>query len=192
MFRRMKFVMAGLLVMVSAACASSTTAGTGSPSPASPSSQPSASATPVSYDPCVLVNVQDASALTGVNYPAGTETLENATKVCLYGGQTRDVFEFGIVQAPDLATVQSEEAAAKAALQKQAGPGLSFTQIQGVGDTAYELQGSQTSSGTTIAVSGIYVVKGTIFFFIADVAVNHSVPTSAALQDEAMKVLGQL
>jgi hypothetical protein len=193
MLRKLTFVSMWLLLSVASACASSSTAGTGTPTPtgaSSPTSQPSG--TPVSYDPCVLVNVQDASTLTGVNYPPGREDLQNATKVCTYGYQTRDVLEVGIVQAPDLATIQAEEAKAQAALQQQAGPGMSFTQVQGVGDAAYELQGSRSGNGNTLALSGIYVVKGLIFFFIADVAVNQAVPTSAALQDEAMKVLSRL
>lgn len=42
------------------------------------------------------------------------------------------------------------------------------------------------------ALWGIHVVKGTIFFFITDVAVNQAVPGNAALQDEALKVLSRL
>jgi len=191
MLRKLTFVSTWLLLSTSA-CASSSTASTGSPTPASPSPQPSASATPVSYDPCVLVNVQEASTLTGVNYPPGREDLGGATKLCIYGYQTKDVFSVGIVQAPDQATVQADEAKAQAALQAQAGNGLTFTQVQGVGDLAYEVQASKSANGTTIAISGIYVVKGTIFFFIADVAANQAVPSNAALQDEAMKVLSRL
>lgn len=192
MFSKVTFVVLGLVLTVSAACGSSTTASTGTPTPASPSPQPSASATPVSYDPCVLVNQQEASTLTGVNYPPGREDLGGATKLCIYGYQTKDVFSVGIVQAPDMATVQADEAKAQAALQAQAGNGLTFTQVQGVGDLAYEVQASKSANGTTIAISGIYVVKGTIFFFIADVAANQAVPGNAALQDEAMKVLSRL
>lgn len=191
MYRTMKLVMVGLLVSLSAACGSSTTAGTGSPTPSTPPS-PSASAKPVSYDPCVLVNVQEASTLTGVNYGPGMEQPANATKLCVYGYQTTDVFEIGIVQAPDLATIQADEAQAKAALQQSAGNGLAFTDVQGVGDAATEVQASKSVNGTTLSLCGIYVVKGTIFFFITDVAANHSVPDNAALQGEAMVVLGRL
>jgi hypothetical protein len=181
----------GVVLSITAACASSTNASTGSPTPTS-SSQPSASAAPVSYDPCVLVNVHEASMLTGINYGAGREELANATKLCWYGYQTADVFEIGIVQAPDLATVQADEVQAKAALQKAASNGLVFTDVQGVGDAAAEVQATRSANGTTLNLCGIYVVKGTIFFFITDVAVNHAVPGNAALQGEAMVVLGRL
>jgi pyridoxal/pyridoxine/pyridoxamine kinase len=190
MFRKLTFVSMWVLLSVASACGSTTTASTGSPTPTSPS--PSASATPVSYDPCVLVNAQEASTLTGINYSAGMEQLANATKLCYYGSQTTDVFQVGIVQAPDLATVQAQEAEAKAALQATAGSGLAFIDLQGVGDAATVVQASKSVNGTTLSLCGIYVVKGTIFFFITDVAANHAVPNNAALQGEAMVVLGRL
>ena len=77
----------------------------------------------------------------------------------------------------------------EAALQQSAGNGLAFTQVQGIGDAAAEVQASKSANGTTLALCGIYVVKGTIFFFISDVAVNHAVPSNAALEGQAMKVL---
>jgi hypothetical protein len=192
MFRRMSFVLMGALLSVGAACGSTTTAGTGSPTPTTSSPQPSASATPVSYDPCVLVTVQEASSLTGVNYGAGLEQPANGEKQCIYGYQTTDVLMVGIVQAPDLATVQTDEAQARAALQQSAGNGLGFTEIQGVGDAAAEVQATRSANGTTLSVCAIYVVKGTIFFFITDFAANHAVPNNAALQAQATTVLGRL
>jgi hypothetical protein len=191
MFRRMKFALVGLLLSVSAACGSSTTAGTASPTP-STSPSPVVSATPVSYDPCVLVTAQEASTLTGMNFGPGKEDLAGATKLCVYGYQTTDVFSIGIVQAPDLATIQTDEAKAKAALQATAGSALVSTDLQGVGDAATVIQASKTLNGTNLSLCGIYVVKGTIFFFITDVAVNHAVPNNAALQGEATTVLGRL
>ncbi|MGA7988569.1 MAG: hypothetical protein WCB51_09250 [Candidatus Dormiibacterota bacterium] len=196
MFRKMS-VMSLVLMLLSlvAACGSSPTATTGTPTPASASPSASnspASGTPVSYDPCVLVNAQEASTLTGINYSAGLEQLDNATKLCIYGNQTTDVFNIGIAQAPDLATAQADEAQARAALQKAAAGGLNFTEIQGVGDAAAVVQASRSTNGTTIALCGIYVLKGTIFFFITDVAVNHAVPSNADLQGEATKVLSRL
>jgi hypothetical protein len=196
MFRKMS-VMSLVLLLLSlvAACGSSPTATTGTPTPASASPSASnspASGTPVSYDPCVLVNAQEASTLTGINYSAGLEQLDNATKLCIYGNQTTDVFNIGIAQAPDLATAQADEAQARAALQKAAAGGLNFTEIQGVGDAAAVVQASRSTNGTTIALCGIYVLKGTIFFFITDVAVNHAVPSNADLQGQAMTVLSRL
>jgi Protein of unknown function (DUF3558) len=192
MFRKLTFVSMWMLLLVVSACGSPTTTSTGSPTPASPSPQPSASAMPVSYDPCVLVTVQEASTLTGVNYGAGLEQPGNGEKQCVYGYQTTDVFIVGIAQAPDLATAQADEAKARAFLQKTAGSGLTFTQLQGVGDAAAVVQASKSANGTSLAICGIYVLKGTIFFFISDAAANHAVPNNAALQGEAMTVLSRL
>ena len=102
------------------------------------------------------------------------------------------VWAVGVVQAPDMATVQTDEALVTAKLQQAAGQGISFIQVQGVGDAAAEVQASRSSSGTTIALCGIYVVKGLIFFFITDVAVNHAVPSNSALQAQATTVLSRL
>lgn len=193
MFRKMSIALFGPLLFLVAACGSTTTADLSTPTPAtsaSPTAQ--ASGTPVSYDPCVLMNAQEASTLTGINFPAGRDELENATKLCVYGYQTTDVFSIGIAQAPDLATAKADEALAKAALVKAAAHGLAFTQINGVGDAAAEVQASESLNGTKFALCAIYVLKGTTFFFISDVAVNHAVPSNAALQGQASKVLGRL
>lgn len=192
MLRKLTFASIWLLVSVASACGSSPSANAGSPSPsASPSSSSSASAKAVSYDPCVLVTAQEASTLTGLNYTAGLEQ-GDTEKRCVYGYQTTDVLMVGIVQAPDIATVQADEAQARAALQQQAGQGLNFAELHGFGDAAAVIQASQSANGTTLALCGIYVVKGTIFFFITDVAANHAVPSNSALEDAAMKVLSQL
>jgi len=196
MFRKMIVALSGLPLFVAAACASTTTAdrsSTPTPTISGSSTSPTAqvSGIPVSFDPCVLVNAHEASALTGVNFRAGKEQLANATKLCIYGYQTTDVFSIGIVQAPDLATAKADEAQAKADLVKAAAHGLPFTQVQGVGDAAAEVQASESLNGTTIALCGIYVLKGTIFY-VTDVAVNHAVPSNAALQHQAATVLSRL
>ena len=192
MLRKMTFVSTWMLLVVVSACGAPSTASTGSPTPAQPSPQRSASAAPVSYDPCVLVNAQEASALTGVSYGAGLEQPANGEKQCVYGYQTTDVFTVGIAQAPDLATAQADEAQAQAFLQTTAGSGLTFTQLQGLGDAAAVVQASKSFNGTTLAICGIYVLKGTIFFFISDAAANHAVPNNAALQVQATTVLSRL
>lgn len=194
MFRKVSFALLGLVLAVGAACGSSTSAVTGTPTPAAatPSPTPQASGVVVSYDPCVLVTASEATALTGVNSGPGKEELANQTKECIYGYQTTDVFTIGIVQAPDLATAQTDQTQAEAALQKAAGKGLQVTQVQGVGDAAAELQASYSSNGTTLAGCGIYVLKGTTFFFISDLVVNRACPSNAALQGQALTVLGRL
>jgi hypothetical protein len=195
MFRKLSFVMLGLLVSVVAACGSSPTGsnpGTPAATTVSQAASPLASAAPVSYDPCVLVTSQEASALTGVNYGPGRPDMANQIKECIYGYQTTDVFIVGVLQAPDLATAQAGAAQAQALAQQAAGNGLTVTQVQGLGDAATEAQGTFSASGTTLNVAGVYVLKGTVFFMITDVAANRAAPGTAALQAQATTVLGRL
>jgi hypothetical protein len=138
------------------------------------------------------VTVQEASSLTGLNYGAGVDTVANGIKVCNYRYQTTDLLTVGVAKAPDLATAQAVEAQALAALQNGANNGLSVTQLQGVGDAAVLAQGSESSSGVTVTLAGIYVLKGTTFFGIADVGANHTAPSAASLQAQAMTVLSRL
>lgn len=193
MFRKVIIVLLGLALTAGAACGSASTAGT-SPSPAEPSSSPSPSASPtlVSYDPCVLLPPSEATALTGISYSAGREDVANALKECIYGYQTTDVLILGVAQAPDVATAQAYEAAAQADLQKAGAIALNVTQIQGVGDSAAQVQTSGTIGGGQINVCGIYVLKGATFFTISDVALNRAVPSSDTMQKQALTVLGRL
>jgi hypothetical protein len=196
MFRKMTFVFLGLTLTLTAACASSPTGATGTPTPGA-ASQPTsvasaAPATPVSYEPCALVTQQEASSLTGVNYGPGTDVTANGLKECIYGSQTLDIFTIGIAQAPDLATAQADEAQAQAQMQQAANNGLPVVQVQGVGDAAAAVHGSFSSNGTTISAAGIYVLKGTIFFDISNIAANRAVPSAAAIQAQAVTVLGRL
>jgi hypothetical protein len=194
MFLKVIFMLFGLMLAVCTSCSSSPTSGSTSPSAvaSSPSPQPSTIPTPVSYDPCILMTAQEATALTGVSYGAGKEDVANGLKECIYGYQTADVFQIGIAQAPDLATAQVDEQEAEAVLQQAANKGLPVTQVQGIGDAAAEVQGSLSRSGTTINLSAIYVIKGTIFFTINDVAVSRAAPSNAALQGQASTVLSRL
>jgi hypothetical protein len=196
MFRKMSFLSLGLALCIGAACGSSTGAtGTPTPGAALPSSSALASAAPaapVAYEPCVLVTQQEATSLTGVNYGVGVDQTLNGLKVCIYGYQTTDVFEIGVAQAPDLATAQADEAQAQAQLQQAANNGLPVLQVQGVGDAAAETQGSITTSGTTFSASAIWVLKGTTYFGISDIAVNRAAPTAAAMQAQAVTVLSRL
>jgi hypothetical protein len=139
-----------------------------------------------------LVTAQEASSLTGVNYGPGTDVTANGLKECIYGSQTLNVFTIAIAQAPDVATAQADEAQAQALMQQAANNGLPVLQVQGVGDAAAEVQGSFSKGGATISASGIYVLKGAIFFEISDVAINHAAPSAAAIQAQAVTVLGRL
>jgi hypothetical protein len=200
MFRKVLYAMLGLALTVGAGCGSAASTATGSPTPAGTAAPtgslklalPAASAAPVSYDPCVLLPASEASALTGVNYGPGRSDVVNGLKRCTYGYQTTDVFQIGIAQAPDQATAQADSAQAQAEIQRAATNGVNVTQLQGVGDAAAEIQGSATLNGATFSAVGIYVLKGTVYFGISDIEVNHTAPSGAALQAEAMAVLGRL
>lgn len=159
---------------------------------------PSATAVVTALDPCQLVTAQEASTLAGATFGAGVEsTTEGNMKICTYGGQTTNVMNVDVVQAPDVATAQAAEAAglaaAKAAAQKQA-PGLTFTQteVSGIGDAALVVSANATIGGQTISLSAIYVLSGTTFFAIIDLVLGKAAPTSAALQAQAQVVLGRL
>lgn len=76
-------------------------------------------------------------------------------------------------------------------------PGIGKTTLwaEGVGQARAEgrnVHASRSANGTTLSLCGIYVVKGTIFFFITDVAANHAVPNNAALQAKATTALSRL
>jgi hypothetical protein len=199
-------------VVLLSAC---TTAATGGPTASLPLSQPTAvplstaatSALPTlpdatavvtSLDPCQLVTAQEASTLAGATFGAGTEsTTEGNGRICTYGGQTLNVFEVVVAQAPDVATAQAAEtaalAAAQAAAQKQA-PGVTFsqTELANFADGALVVSASAPISGRTLSISGIYVLSGTTFFAIVDAVIGQPPPTSDALQAQAHVVLGRI
>ena len=194
MIRKVSFMLLGLALTVGAACGGNSTAGaTGTRTPAATSSPiASASAAPVSYDPCVLMPASEAQALTGVSYTAGKLDVSNNTKRCIYGSQTANVLTIGVLQAPDQGTAQAGKAQFEADLQSNAGGAYTVTQVQGIGDAADEAEGSVSTNGQTISGSAIYVMKGLVVFFITDLAVGKSVPSSAALQGEATTIVGRL
>src|SRR6185437_12140436 len=67
---------------------------------ASPSPTPAATATgTTTVDPCQLVTQQEASQLTGVSYGPGKLEVDSAiSRRCIYGAQTKHVFEVIFVQ----------------------------------------------------------------------------------------------
>jgi hypothetical protein len=192
MFRTASYALLGLVLAVGAACGSSTSAVTGTPTPAVATLSPTPQASGlVAYDPCVLMTASEASALAGVTYGPGKETLAHQVE-CIYGSQTADMLTIGIVQDADQAAAQADRTQAEAALQSAAASGAQVTQVQGVGDAATEIQTSYSSNGTTFVGCGIYVMKGAIFFDITDLAVGHACPGNAALQSQALTVLSRL
>jgi len=157
-----------------------------------PPTESSATAVPTAIDPCTIVTQDEASTLAGESFGPGEESETSGhAKICTYGSQTLDVLTVDVAVAPDTATLQADEAAGLAALQKAAGKGLSTTPVTGVGDNAEFVSASQTVSGGTIRVEGLYVVQGLNFLAITDVTVNKALPTSADLQAQATTSLAR-
>ncbi len=181
---------------VQAATAATTPVATAAPTAASTAAVlagPTFTAVPTSIDPCQLFTAQQASQLTGVSFGAGKETTSSGNgRVCTYGAQTLNVFNVDVAVAPDVATAQAARAAAQADLQKTS-PDLRVTIVSGLGDNAAVAEGSMSFGGKTLSVSGVYVLKGRIFFSLNDVAAGSpAAPSTAALQSAAQGILGQL
>lgn len=161
----------------------------------------SATAAPTSLDPCQLVTAQEASSLTGATYSAGKpETTEGGAKMCVYGAQTLDVLMVLVTQASDPATAQAdwsqEEAKAKSALQGNAqganiNVNVTDTTISGA-DKAAVVQGSGSFSGHTVQVSAVYLLKGSTFVAMSDLAVDRAAASGEALQTQAQTTLGRI
>jgi hypothetical protein len=150
---------------------------------------------PTAVDPCTLVTSDEVSTLAGVSLGTGKpSTTQGNGKVCTYG-QEGAVFEVIVGQAPDVATAQAGEKAAEAAFQKAAANGLKVTELKGFDNGAADaatLEGSQTIGGGMFSASGIYVLKGTIYFAITDVSIGHAATTTDALQAQAITSIGRL
>ena len=152
-----------------------------------------ATGVPTTLDPCQIVPVSEASQLAGTTYAAGVESVTSGNgKICTYGGQTLNVFEVIVGQAPDVATAKAGVAEAEAAIAAQAGGALSFTELPGFADGAAYVVGSVTVAGQTISGSAFYALKGTVFFGFSDLARGHATPTLAAMEAEAQTILGRL
>ncbi len=147
-------------------------------------------------DPCTLVTSGEATSLAGVPLGDGQEsTTAGNGRICSYG-QEGVVFEVVVSVAPDVATARSEEQSAEADLQKAAANGLMLTELTGFADGAADaatLEGSQSIGGKTFSASAIYILKGTTFVGISDIAtLGAEAPTGEALQAEGLTVVGRL
>ena len=160
---------------------------------AAPTTSDGPTAVPTSIDPCQVVTAQEASQLTGATFAAGKETTTAGNaRICTYGSQTLDVVTVEVAVAPDAATVQTDKAAALAEIQKAAGTGLHVAQLSGIGDAAAAVSASTTISGQTLSITGIYVLKGLVFFAMSDLVLGRPAPTSAAMQAQAQTAIGRL
>ena len=156
---------------------------------------PLATAVATAIDPCQLVTPAEASTLTGASFSAGQEsTTEGHGKICTYG-QQGTVFQVIVGVAPDEATAKAGEQDAIGLLQKAAANGLTVTQLPGFADgvDAATLTGSKTIAGQTFAATAIYLLKGTTFVGISDIAtLGAKAPSEQQMQDQAKVTLTRL
>jgi hypothetical protein len=156
---------------------------------------PGPTAVATELDPCQLVTPAEASKLAGASFTAGTEsTTEGHGKICTYG-QEGTVFQVIVGVAPDEATAKAGEQDAIGLLQKAASNGLKVTQLPGFADgtDAATLTGSKTFAGQTVAATAIYLLKGTTFVGISDIAtLGAKAPTEQQMKDQAKVTLTRL
>ena len=154
-----------------------------------------------SLDPCQLVTRAEASALASATFGAGKEeAFGGGGKGCVYGAQTLNVLTVEVAQASDPAAAQAawstEQAKAQDALKQGAPAGAPVTlktaALSGLGDRAATATATAKIAGQTISISGIYVLKGAVFFAFQDLVLGRSAPATGALSSEATTVLGRL
>ncbi len=155
-----------------------------------------ATAVPTSLDPCQLVPSQEASQLAATNFGTGKEQqLSGNGKLCIYGYQTKNVFDVIVAVSPDVATAKAEEAAMKAEQQANAArlnQGLAITDLPGFtsNSDAVLLEIKPNSAG--LGGRAILVLRGTVFFGLSDFVIGGSAPSADAMKSEAMTALGRL
>jgi hypothetical protein len=152
----------------------------------------SATAQPTAIDPCQLVTQAEASQFTGETYGPGKESeTPGHLKICTYGANTKDVFEVGVIVAPDVATAQAQAAGAEAEAKAKA-PGGKIGDISGIGDKAVYFHGGGSLGGATLDAAGLYVLSGATFFDINDVVVGKSAPSETDFATQATTALSRL
>lgn len=159
---------------------------------------PLATAVATALDPCQLVTPAEVNQLTGDSFGAGTgqeSTTEGHGKLCSYSAEGT-VFQVIVGVAPDAATAQAGEQQAEAELQKAAANGLTVTELKGFADgvaDAATLTGSKSFAGQTFAATAIYLLKGTTFVGISDIAtLGAKAPSTSQMEDQAKVTLTRL
>lgn len=153
-------------------------------------------AVPTSLDPCQLVPSQEASQLAATNFGTGKEQqLSGNGKLCIYGYQTKNVFDVIVAVSPDVATAKKEEATMEAEQQANAArlnQSLAITNLPSFtsDSDAVLLEIKPNSAG--MAGGAIFVLRGTVFFGFSDLVIGGSAPSADAMKSEAMTVLGRL
>lgn len=163
---------------------------------AAPAASDGPTAVPTAIDPCQLIPAAEAGKLAGASFgPGKQEALSGNGKVCIYGYQTKNVFEVVVAVAPDVATAQKEEASLLAELQAKAGQlsqGMIITKIPGFAPGADALLDQMKPNSLGIEGIGMNVLRGTIFFGFNDLVVGRAAPSADAMKAEAMTVLERL
>jgi hypothetical protein len=177
--------------------ATSTPAPTIAPSPTSETS-PSAGATgvPTNLDPCALVTQPEASTLGGVTFGAGTaETSQGNAKLCSYGAEG-SVVEIVVGAAADTASAQAGEQQFKTQLEQESHVnGLKLTELPAFesGVDAAVVEGSAAIASQKISIIALYLLKGTTYVGISDIATLGATPASAsAMEAQGHTTAGRL
>jgi hypothetical protein len=167
------------------------------PASTSPEGSAAGTAVPTAIDPCKLVPADEVSKVVGFTVlPGDSSTGTNNVRICSYGQEGLD-FNVLVAVAPDAATAKGQEPAFKADLEQAASEAgldsLKLTELPGFepGVDAAIMTGSVGSQ----AVKGIslYALKGAVLLAMSDIAtLGSSIPTSAAMEDEAHVALGRL
>ena len=165
----------------------------------------------VTLDPCQLVTAAEASSLAGATFSTGTEQTNTDTagggstsRTCVYGGATLNVFEVTVAQATDASTAQADWSTQQARVQSEiskassqlpAGTAFNFnvndTSVSGA-DKAATVAATTTVSGHTLAISGIYLLKGAVFVAFTDLVLGTSPPSVSAMESQAATTLGRV
>jgi hypothetical protein len=163
--------------------------GPGAPSAsATPTPATSASGAATTIDPCQLVTAAEASTLTGVTYTSGKLEVDSvSSRRCIYGGQTKHVFEVIVAQAASPAAAKAYATALRAQAEQLIGASVALSAVTGIGDDAETLHA--TKSG--IDMAGLYVVKGANGFALVDETLG-TAASIPALETQAQTVLSRL
>ena len=140
-----------VFAMLLTACSPSGSTPTPPPNP-SGTTMPAQTATPVSLDPCLFINSQEASSLAGASFGDGIEsTTSNGAKMCTYGSQTTNVFIVEVGQASTPEAAQAFKASfladIEANLQEAASHGLTVTEQPDFADGGVMFQAAITGGG---------------------------------------------
>ena len=165
----------------------------GSSTPTGPTQTATGKPASTTLKPCDLVTSAEASQLAGTTFGKGVvSSNDGANNVCVYGGNTKNVFEVLVGRAPDAASAKSELSQVAAQFAQSAGEGIKSTTdaLTGVGDWAEFISFSSDSLG--VHASAIFLIKGTIIVDISDLVSDAPSPAEAPLVAEAKVVVSRL